>query len=67
MQVIFWLFLRLLAVLAMIGFWFFMHWLTTGFGSQFSAGLVTGMMLMLGIFYAVWKVDPDAFRDRRRK
>jgi hypothetical protein len=46
---------------AMVGFWFFCHWLTTGISMEFGEGVATGMFLMLALVWAVWKVDPDAF------
>jgi hypothetical protein len=65
MQVVIMLLTRLLAIAAMIGFYFFIKWLMTGFGQQFANGVFVGMMLMLGLTILAWKVAPESFQDRR--
>jgi hypothetical protein len=61
------LFTRFLAIAAMIGFYFLIKWLMTGFGQEFANGMFIGIMMTLGLTILAWKISPESFRDPRDK
>ena len=50
---------------AMIGLYFLCRWLVTGISSDFGTGLYVGIMLAIGLMWAVWKLDPQSFYGKK--
>ena len=49
----------------LFGFYLLCRWLATGVSAEFGEGVFAGVMITTFLFWAVWKLDPQAFYGER--